>query len=344
MKRDGIEVLLNIAFWGLTGWLITAGFSIESQEIRNVDGVETVKIIRNSSIIKNLLLYIGISSVLFYGNFANILRLEKHQKATNVVQVSLALLVATVATILIVRSPSFWLAPPVPEGVIWGSVLFYFAVSTTYALGKTWIHLDRQRQKLAYEKTQAELTLLRNQLQPHFLFNALNNLLSLVDQQKNPLLASSLDKLSGLLRYIVHETSSEKVPVGKEIEFLVNYAALQKLRFEQNEVLFTLNIKGEYKHQTVEPGIFIPFLENAFKYGAEPECTSEICVMFDLTLPKIIRYSIQNPVLKELQKQHGGGTGIKHAQERLDLVYPGRHSLSIKENDLFMVELEIITQ
>jgi hypothetical protein len=324
--------------------LITSGFSIQAREIEMVNGVETVKVVRSSSIVIKLLICIGISALLFYVNLWNILGLKAGGKKIKIAGQSVLALTLAISTYYLLDHQNMLSAsPPLPTSLSWGTIIFYFTISVAYGLGKVWIYVDRLQQKLALEKKQAELTLLRNQLHPHFLFNVLNNLLAMVDQQQNPLLADSLDRLSRLLRYVVYDMTAKAVPVKKEIDFIRNFAELQLLRFEQDEVKFVLEIAGDYDQQLVEPGIFVPFMENAFKYGAEPERYSEIKVRFDLSEKSKIKFSVTNPVFPLMQNRKGTGTGILSTKERLNLVYPNRHQLQITENEFFQVVLNIGT-
>jgi len=231
-----------------------------------------------------------------------------------------------------------------PSGLIWGITLFYFTASITYGISKVWLHTEKQKQQLSLEKTEAELNLLRAQLHPHFLFNVLNNLLAMIDQKASPELAHSLNKLSGLLRYVVNDTAQDKVPINKEIKFIKDFAELQSLGYEEGEIKFDLSINGPYGLQLIEPGIFVPFIENAFKYGVEPEKESTIKVTFDVTNERKIRFKITNPIHLNMQHMESSNTGIRSTQERLQLVYPDRHSLTIDQDELFSVQLEITTE
>ncbi|MCB0753523.1 MAG: histidine kinase [Ignavibacteriae bacterium] len=197
-------------------------------------------------------------------------------------------------------------------------------------------------QKLLIEKKQTELNMLRNQLQPHFLFNALNNLMSLANSSKNVKLVNSFDKLSQLLRFVIEDNQTEKIAIDKEILFLKNYIDLQLLRFEEEEVQIQFKIIGKYNTQKVEPGLFIPFVENAFKYGTEPERTAVVEIEFDLTNEKEVQFKIKNKIL--IASKNNFGTGIETTRKRLELIYPNRHKLAITETKDFIVQLYINTQ
>jgi len=344
MAKSKIEIATNILFWLLTSWLITSSLSIESKEIDIVNGVESVQINRNVNIIINLLVTIGLSCILFYSNLQNILRLNSREKLYKVVVIALLLFCLSIAlnyTINYFTLPYTRIL--MPSGLIWGITLFYFTASITYGISKVWLHTEKQKQQLSLEKTEAELNLLRAQLHPHFLFNVLNNLLAMIDQKASPELAHSLNKLSGLLRYVVNDTAQDKVPINKEIKFIKDFAELQSLGYEEGEIKFDLSINGPYGLQLIEPGIFVPFIENAFKYGVEPEKESTIKVTFDVANERKIRFKITNPIHLNMQHMESSNTGIRSTQERLQLVYPDRHSLTIDQDELFSVQLEITT-
>ena len=342
MNNKWIGISLNFLFWLLTGWLLTSSFSIVLQDIELINGVKTIHVQRSDTIIIQMLLLILLLIPVFYLNLWNITRLRKNKSTKRVIILSIALVIAFIALYKLLEvSPVNNLHPPLPTNISIGVIIFYFAISTTYGIGKLLQHAESKRHKADLERKQAELSLLRSQLHPHFLFNTLNNLMSMVDQEKSPALAKALDRLSGLLRYVVYDTAVGKVAVNKEIDFIKNYAELQALRFEKNEIQFNLEIKGDFDRQKIEPGIFIPFIENAFKYGVEPEKESQIRVVFDLSKKDEISFLVSNPVDKESQNINGKGSGIQSTQERLKLVYPGKHQLKITKDGAFTVELWI---
>jgi LytS/YehU family sensor histidine kinase len=142
----------------------------------------------------------------------------------------------------------------------------------------------------------------------------------------------------------VYETATGLVTVRQELEFIRNYAELQLLRFDQGELDFQLNISGTYDEQEIEPGIFIPFIENAFKYGAEPEKQSFIALSVDITAPDKVTFSVENTVFPALQNDTGSQKGIATTKKRLKLSYPGRHQLKIEGGQIFRVVLTLVTQ
>lgn len=342
MKERWLEILLNILFWGATSWFIISGFSIESQEMEIINGHETIHTVRNETLIIKLILCISISLIIFYSNLWLINKRAFSGNTATTVAWSLFIFITGaglffLSEVLNVTGLQIMLPMPLAGGIF----CFYYAVSSTYGFGKVWARSEKRRQQLLLDKKQAELTMLRNQLQPHFLFNALNNLLSMVDQKDSPMLARALGELSQLLRYVVDEAQADKVPIHKEISFLKNYAALQLLRYDPGEVVFDLNIEGEFDKQPVEPGIYLPFVENAFKYGTSPEEKSTIAVHFDLTKSNKIGFKIKNRIFSLHPDQARDGKGIDWTKERLRLVYPEKHQLQISRNGFFTVELNL---
>jgi hypothetical protein len=345
MKSKGLEILVNVLFWVGSAWIIVNSFSIESQELELIDGQEFVRIVRNQTIILKLLLCIGVAFVAFYVNFRNISQLYKTAHKNRVILSSLLIFAATVIVYLVLEkfNPGE-LAIGLPGALSMGILFFYYTVSCGYGIVRLWIRSERQKQQLLLAKKQAELNLLRNQLQPHFLFNALNNLLSMVEQQNSPQLADSFERLSQLLRYVIEETKNEKVSLEKEIGFIKNYASLQSLRFADGEVDFILNITGETAGHTIEPGLLINFVENAFKFGTRPEKNTTIEVDFDLRQKDAIIFRIKNRNFNYFSESETTGTGINAIRERLDLVYPNKYQLNLTKNDHYLVELRIQTR
>lgn len=338
-------ILFHVIFWLATSWLIASSFSIQAQEIERINGEEIVRVIRNHSILNQLFICLGMAMLLFYSNVYAIRRWGRSNIGKHLIGSSAFLLFfALVVTYGILKSFFPSNIPILPYPISFGILIFYFALSFAYGLSRS-LYLNQQKQQqLALDKKQMELSLLRSQIQPHFLFNALNNLLSMVDQDKNPKLTKSFDGLSRLLRYVIEESQSDKVSIEKEIDFISSYAALQILRFAEHEVQFNLNVSGKNTGQLIEPGLFIPFVENAFKYGTEPECVSTIQIHFDLSKEDQVIFSITNPVFDYHESNNSTGIGIKLTRRRLNLIYPDRHTISITESDPFVVKLIVNTK
>lgn len=197
-------------------------------------------------------------------------------------------------------------------------------------------------QETEKQKMVAELNILKAQINPHFLFNTLNNLysLSLDKSDKTP---EMILKLSDLMSYIIYDCKSEKVLIKQEIEFIKNYIDLEKLRFEDKlEVQFSL-ASNDMSIQ-ISPLLFIPFIENAFKYcGNKTNEKNKIDIIFEINTQNII-FNIKNSIEQFLvnDNKSKSGLGIQNVKQRLLLEYPLKHNLNITQNeDWFMVDLNI---
>ena len=338
-----IVYLAHALFWVFTAWLIVNSFSIQGQEIEIINGVETIKTTRDFNLIYQILICVGISFCISYLNLLNIRSLTQDNSKIKTFLLSGILLFVGFMIYLFCVRLFFAHALLLPMQLTLGIFLFYFAISTAYGIIMVWFQVEQRQKDLELSAKRAELHLLRNQLQPHFLFNALNNLLSMVDQKRSPQLTTSIEKLSQLLRYVIEESKVEKTSIQNEIQFIQNYIDLQSLRFEENELTIQCNILGYNKTQLVEPGLFIPFVENAIKYGTEPEVNSTIDIRFDLSDPNSILFTIKNKHPGVNTNKTSTGTGILAIRERLQLVYPSKHKLEIIQNEQYTVNLKIQT-
>jgi sensor histidine kinase YesM len=219
-------------------------------------------------------------------------------------------------------------------------VVFVLIASTAYRLIIDRINARQREKDRIAENLKTELSLLRSQVSPHFMFNVLNNMVALA-RKKSDLLEPSLIKLSQLLRYMLYETH-EKVPLQKEVEYLQSYIDLQQQRFGK-----TVDVRAQFDigsgNHSIEPMLLIPFVENAFKHGAvmieEPVIDIRLKVAGNS-----LNFSVQNkfrPEGEEL-KDEASGIGLVNVERRLKLLYPGKHSLKIrKEQPWFDVQLQI---
>ncbi|MCD6013463.1 MAG: hypothetical protein K0Q79_3325 [Flavipsychrobacter sp.] len=185
-----------------------------------------------------------------------------------------------------------------------------------------------------------EISFLKAQINPHFLFNTLNSIyaLTLVKSDNAP---DAVIRLSGMMRYAVSEANYGQVPLSKEISYISNYVALQKLRITE-KILITYELTGETENKLIIPFLLIPFIENAFKYGVNAEENSDIWIRIDIHETDLVMQVENNKVFVKKDKDYGTSLGIKNTKKRLQLLYPGRHSLKIKDGKYdFRVLLQI---
>jgi sensor histidine kinase YesM len=224
-------------------------------------------------------------------------------------------------------------------------ISIYVVISTLLKLSKSWFLLnDLQRKLLQAEKEKMDIELrgLRSQINPHFFFNTLNGLYAL-SLQNNPVLPASILQLSGLMRYFIYDSKSERVSLDKEIAMIKDYIGLMKLRTEaETPILF--NITGDTDSHTIAPLIFISFIENAFKHGLNEENKIAKIYLEMIIEEDKIKFNIRNRKGGPLNEQfkNSEGIGLENVKRRLSLIYAGKHELKINEDkNLFEVQLEI---
>lgn len=198
--------------------------------------------------------------------------------------------------------------------------------------------------ELQNKQLQTELSLLKAQVNPHFLFNTLNNLYGLILQDKTEKAAEITLRLSDLMRYLLQTSKAEKVKLSREIKFIHDYLEVEKIRINKSSsVLF--EVSGlEEKEAIVAPMLFIPIVENIFKYGKfqKNDCATVSLAIQGNELFFEAMNTIDTNVAITVEKS---GTGLESLRKRLGIVYPGRHSLHIvNDNRLFKVTLQITLQ
>ncbi len=191
------------------------------------------------------------------------------------------------------------------------------------------------------KQLKAELNLLKDQVNPHFLFNTLNNLYGLITQDQNQRAAEITLKLSDIMRYLLESSKADKVSLKKEIQFLEDYLSLEKIRLsKKTDIRF--EVSGIVSDVFVAPLLFIPLVENAFKHGLNT-ITADSFACFSLSIQgKDLFFEAKNSLGKSLENSAKSETGIANLRKRLQLIYPNNHLLDIhKFNDEYKVVLHI---
>jgi sensor histidine kinase YesM len=205
-----------------------------------------------------------------------------------------------------------------------------------------WLKTEQTRKETENEKLNTELSFLKSQVNPHFFFNTLNNIYSLavVRSEKT---APAVMKLSAIMRYILTETQRDLVPLENEVEFTHNFIDLQKVRLT-DKVDLQFSVNGPTDTLLVAPLLFIPFVENAFKYGVSTKEASSIRIEIRTEASKIFFSSVNYIVASENNLMENTGIGINNVKRRLELMYPGKHQLVTQQDGhYYKVHLEIDT-
>ena len=227
--------------------------------------------------------------------------------------------------------------------VFWAMVpvLFLTAISTGYGFIVYLLQQEKARQEEQQERLRSELSFLRSQISPHFIFNILNSIVYLI-RSKSAQAEPVTIKLSELMRYMLYESGDAQVPLDKEVEYLKNYVELQKIRFGE-DVDIRLQTEGNPGSQVIEPMLMIPFVENAFKHGVGMIPSPVIDISLKIN-EKGLLFSVKNKITPETaaEKDSNSGIGLRNVRRRLELLYPQSHTFEISENDeWFTVNLNL---
>ncbi len=200
---------------------------------------------------------------------------------------------------------------------------------------------QRKLELLEKEKLQSELQFLKAQVNPHFLFNTLNNIYVLATK-KSDTTAPAVSKLSKLLRFVLYESSNHKIPLKKELEIVNDYLELEKLRYS-NRLELKVEKNIENLSYPIAPLILLPFIENAFKHGAgESTSTVDVRILLNESEGQFL-FCCKNSYDSELNLKNGcNGVGLANVKRRLDLIYPDRYSLEFNQNETkYCVQLKL---
>lgn len=222
---------------------------------------------------------------------------------------------------------------------IFSLLVFIHFISLIFSLiNKVQIQEDTEKQ-LSKEKSATEIQLLKAQINPHFIFNSMNNIYSLA-YSKSDQAPEAILKLSEMLRYVYYDCNRDEVTLGAELEYIRNYIAFQQMKSPQKQNIL-LDTEGIDESFRIAPMLFIPFVENSFKYSKIEDLKDARVEIKLSTQEGNLRFKISN-THPEIGNIPGSGMGIENVRNRLGLTYPGMSSLDIKdENNLFEVKMKI---
>ncbi|GAB5527375.1 MAG: sensor histidine kinase [Roseivirga sp.] len=221
----------------------------------------------------------------------------------------------------------FWAA----YGVRSLSCLFVISMAGMGKFTFDWFKNARIRRELENQNLTSELAFLKSQINPHFLFNTLNNIHTLA-YKKSDEAPEAILKLSELMRYMLYESDTEMVPLDTEIAHLKSFIGLQALRFKTTDIV-ELNISGDTASKEIAPLLLLPFVENAFKHGYNLK--KEGAIVINLSAGAEIEFSVENekpPQGMATQKDEAGGIGLGNISRRLELIYKTNYTLTVDES------------
>jgi len=322
------SLILNCIFWGVIGAIIAASLIFSPKE-------EPLKIH-----IIDYLVFGAINVAVFYINYIVLIpELIKKRKQYLWYIVCFILVIAASVGIKVavaLLNPEY-LIQTHPDGktkaisisvYIIGTIFiagFFLVSSSIIKFAVDWFSNERIQRNLESEKKDMELQFLKSQLNPHFLFNSLNNIYSLA-YQKSDKTADAILKLSEIMRYMIYESNDSWVSLDKEVEYVESYVELQKLRFKDGAAV-EISINGVIDGQKIVPLILISFVENAFKHGVANDAEDPIKINI-IANQKILHFSVTNKK-STANKDAIGGVGLNNVERRLQLLYPDRYKLNI---------------
>lgn len=196
------------------------------------------------------------------------------------------------------------------------------------------------KEELQQKNFETELALVKSQLNPHFLFNSINNIDVLIKKDADKA-SLYLNKLSDIMRFMLYETKTEKIPLAQELNYIEKYIELQKIR-TANKNFINYSTEGSPGNWTIAPMLFIPFIENAFKHAANKKIDNGIVISVK-SMPDALFFCCENQVTENpLDKNEAGGLGNELLKKRLNLLYPGKHNLTTGiANNVYKIVLTI---
>jgi two-component system, LytTR family, sensor kinase len=212
------------------------------------------------------------------------------------------------------------------------SKLFILSLSLGYGFTKIMIRAEKARQQLIEDKLNAELKILKAQIDPHFLFNTLNMAYASAIKSGDADTADIVEKLAVLMRYVIYESNGDKVPLEKDILYIENYISLQLQRLARGiSGNIKCNIKGDWQGYQIAPMILIPFIENVFKHGIRLDEKSGIDINLHLHSGLLILETRNTlKISKDSSTISEPGIGLDNVKKRLQIIYPKRHKLEIE--------------
>lgn len=219
------------------------------------------------------------------------------------------------------------------------NAMSYLAHAGVLKMVQDFFKNEQLKSQLLLEKQQAELSFLRSQLNPHFLFNTLNNIYTLT-YQGSPAAPSALLKLSDMMRYMLYDSNENLVPLTKEVAYLKDLVALEKLRLPA-EANVVFHIYGDPGVSYIAPLLLSPLVENAFKHGSFLNAAAWLTINLEMNALQL-HLQVSNHTGRQFTDEQGG-VGLRNIERRLQLLYPGRHELNWgRDQDTFTAELKLV--
>ncbi len=226
----------------------------------------------------------------------------------------------------------------IPSFIALFIMVFAFSIGS---LAQKFFEISKQKEVVQQKQVEMELNLLKSQINPHFLFNVLNSIyaLSLKKSEQTPEIVL---KLADIMRYMLYETKQDKVSLHKEIQVVRDYLDIEKIRLGTTGTSVELTLEGSAANHYIAPALLIPFVENAVKHGTDSMLSEAYINIKIIIKENILQFHCINNYKANLNSERKGGIGLENVQKRLQLLYPGKHQLSIDAaSNIFEVRLHL---
>lgn len=333
MKKS-VQIMFHLSFWVFSSLLIILVFQLLNLMAAVLGG----QMPNMQETLKVLLITVPIGACIFYLSYFSLNYFIKRPLRFVWIGLLYAILIPGLIIIEIKDSGDVDLLDIL---IFLLPILYFNLFGFLFKTFIEWIKDRRIKAELEKDKVTSQLELLKSQINPHFLFNTLNNIdVLILDEPKRA--SDYLKKLSEILRFMLYETNTERVPLSKEIEYIKKYVELQKVRTLNNKFV-ELEIVGEMEEKFIAPMIFIHFVENAFKYATNKKIENAISIRLDISDNKVSFLCKNHINSSDVTTQDNNGLGFNLIKQRLDLIYGMDYNLNVNtEDNWYIVNLEIL--
>ncbi|MDC6366978.1 MULTISPECIES: sensor histidine kinase [Flavobacteriaceae] len=345
------EPIVHLCLWAVLLYITYSNFGVKVRIVKSADGAIEQSVESNTVFLIAIFIDLFLKSIMFYGNAFMLLPkfFRSPIKSPSIVKMFF-LFALTLGLSLLINF--YILNNGLPYGLRKGEALIgytalihllFLLLSIGYRLAKDWYRNEKLKRRITQEKLKTELDFLKAQINPHFLFNTLNNLYGEARKIEDKTVASGIAKLAHMMRYMIYDSNVERVTLDKEIQYLESFIQLQKLRLSEND---PLDLQFDWKNADlnikVAPILFIPFIENAFKHGLDINQQSFIHIALETSENQLF-FEVENSKFDVQTIHEHSGVGLINVKRRLALLYPEKHTLKISDQgDIYRIRLELI--
>jgi two-component system, LytTR family, sensor kinase len=335
MKKS-VLIMFHLLFWIFTSFLVTLLFKLSIPAKIMTGGLTYIE-----DLLIALLIILPIGACIFYASYFSLNFFLKHPRRFIWIAIGYVILILIFfVPVIIIGIRSSQKIDFLRIILVFFPILYFNVLGYLFKTFIEWINDRKIKAELEKDKITSQLELLKSRINPHFLFNTLNNIDVLI--QGEPEKASGyLKKLSEILRFMLYESNADRIPLDKEIEYIIKYIDLQKIR-TSNPNFVKFEIAGDAGGKYIAPMILIHFIENAFKYATNKKIENAVNIRFDISEKRLSFYCSNYKSTSDDTSTEKNGLGINLVKQKLDLIYKKSYNLDIKnEDNWYIINLDI---